>query len=138
MKSTSVTQPQQPDTLSLIHEDMPVLDAGGKQVGKVSGLYLGAAADTVEQPGTTPETARGTAPDPDGTGTVLPVANFVEPFDSDDTLPAEMRSRLRYNGFVRIDAGGLHRNRYALREQIASVSADGVHLNVAGDALLKA
>ena len=138
MNTPPVAQPQKSDTLSVIHEGMKVVDATGKNVGTVRGLHLGAAADTVEQPGVVPETPLGTAPSPDGVPGVLPVAAFAEPFDPDTQLPEVVRKRLRYNGFVRIDAGMLHRDRYALREQVAGVSDEVVQLNVAESELIRA
>ena len=135
MNEQPMTTPQKPDALSVIREGMQVWNAEGKHVGKVSGLYLGAEADRLEQPGKVPETAAGTAPVVEGDVAIPGFINFI---DSDTNLPAEVRKRLQYNGFVRIDAGGLHRDRYALREQVASVSPEGVRLSIAEDALIKA
>ena len=48
------------------------------------------------------------------------------------------RQRLLLQGFVRIDANGLFAaDRYVTPEQIASVSADGLMLNVSKDELVK-
>lgn len=56
----------------------------------------------------------------------------------DDDLPEEIRQRLLLQGFVRIDANGLFAaDRYVTPEQIASVSADGLMLNVSKDELVK-
>lgn len=133
MNAQPLSPPHKPDSLSLIREGMPVKDKDGHSVGSVKSLYLGAAADALDQPSALPETAAGTAPVTADGG-----IGWMDPFGADSALPKELRQRLRYNGFVQIDAGALHRDRYALREQVAGISGDTVQLNVAGDDLIKA
>ena len=135
MDAPRTSEPRRPGALGVIQEGRKVWDADGKQVGKVSGLYLGAEADRLEQPGKAPETTAGTAPVVEGE---VAIPGFINFLDDDPNLAPELRKRLQYNGFVRIDAGGLHRDRYALREQVAGVSPEGVRLSITEEALIKA
>jgi hypothetical protein len=134
MNSEPMSTPRKTDALSYVRDGMKVIDASGKLVGRVTGLYMGAAGDTAEQAGVVPETTAGTAPVDADRGLA---ADFVNTIDTDN-LPDTLRNRLRYNGYVQIDSGVLHRDRFALREQVASVAGDEVRLNVAEAELIKA
>jgi hypothetical protein len=122
------------DLLAQIQEGMPVYDASGKSVGKVTSVFMGAAADTQEHPGVVPGTTFGTLPtDEDGA-----FGEFGDLVDPDGRIPDVLRRRLRYNGFIRIDSGGLLKSfRYALREHIAQVAGDRVQLNIVAEELIR-
>jgi hypothetical protein len=142
--SPAVPEKQKVDKLALIKAGLEVYDRTGKKVGKVDGLYGGSSElhpiETVVLAAPLGTTSQQTVPlmEP-----VVPVTNTVTvpEFDSglypDDDFPTELRERLAHDGFVRIDAGILHRHRYALRGQIERVEGDRVVLNVAQDELIK-
>jgi hypothetical protein len=116
-----------------IREGMNVHDRNGDHIGKVEHVYFGSDAGTTQQ-----HTAgAASAPDPSLRGNSF-VDNIAEAIFGDDDLPETLRARLINNGFLRIDSAGLFASdRYVMREQIASVSGDDVHLNVTRDELIK-
>ena len=117
-----------------IRKDMAVFDSEGKKFGKVKDYYFGADSDEMQQHGA----GAATAPDPSVTNKnlVTDVAQAV--FSGVDDLPEEMRQRLLNEGFIRINTNGLFSSdRFALADEIEMVNADGVHLNVPRDGLLK-
>jgi len=120
------------DPLALVREGMRVYDRNDKEIGKVSGLFMGAAADQYEGSGVIPETAAGSEPVAGDTSGL----DFPELLDPNGRLPAVLRNRLRYNGFVRIDSGLFRSDRYALREHVAAVAGDQVRLGVAAEELI--
>lgn len=129
-----MTEPQNHNTpaenmLNRVYEGMDVYDRDGHKLGSVSDIYAGEAADAPRgvEPGESQPLA---AP---GTGSI--VNNVAGVFD--DHLPEVLRSRLRHNGYIRIKAGLLKSDRFALREQVTSVEGERVTLNVSGDELIK-
>jgi hypothetical protein len=142
--SPAIPEKQKVDKLAPVKPGMEVYDRTNKKVGKVDGLYGGSSEvhpiETVVLPAPLGTTSQQTMPlmEP-----VIPVTNTarVPEFNSglypDDDFPKELRERLAHDGFVRIDAGLLHRHRYALREQIERVEGDRVVLNVAVNELIK-
>ena len=140
--SPAVPDKHKVDLIALIKDDMPVYDRSGKKVGHVDGMYGGAHGESV--PPTT--VAAVAAPVPSSgqpVAVVTPVAApakvpaFGDVLDQDDDFPREMRERLEHDGFVRIDAGFLRHHRFALRDQIDSVTGDRITLNVLADELIK-
>ncbi len=120
--------------LKQVREGMMVYDQEGKKVGKVKEIYLGAVSDEVNEQGIGPATAY----DPDIREDSL-LDNIAEAFAAaDDKLPKVLRNRLLHHGFIRINSTGLFASdRYALPDQIASISDDGVYLSVLRDELIK-
>jgi hypothetical protein len=106
--------------LTRIHEGMEVIDAEGRKVGKVDMVQLSSgdvagqgadAASTLKEPGDTifNTLARG--------------------LQDDEYLPDEVKSRLKYSGFIRVDSNVLLKaDRYVVTEQIESVMNGEVHL----------
>lgn len=128
----SIDRPQH-TVFELILEGMHVEDSHGKHIGEVRRVYFGADA------GTTQPYSGGaaTAPDPSMRSDTI-IDNVAEAIFGDDDLPDTFRNRLINNGFIQLDADGLFsRDRYVMREQIADVTGDTVHLNVTRDELLK-
>jgi hypothetical protein len=121
-------------TLEQIHEGMKVYDQSQKEVGKVKSIYFGSVADAANNPGQMPETNSGTTnPYPH---TFL--NDFANALDDPEEIPEVMRSRLAYNGYIRIDTTGwFSRDAYAMPDQIGSVAEDKVYLTVTADELVK-
>ncbi|HSL28704.1 MAG TPA: hypothetical protein VK900_05840 [Anaerolineales bacterium] len=118
--------------LDQVHEDMRVCDSAGNEIGTVRQVFLGATADTPNTPGAGPATA--STP---GLRDETLVDQIAEIF-SDDPLPEVLRDRLLREGFIRIDTHGLFASdRFALPDQIESVSDDCVRLRLAKDELIK-
>jgi hypothetical protein len=117
-------------TLRYIEEGMKVFDRERHEIGKVEYVQFGEDdPDTPEVEAAAPHTLD------DRPRTLIEA--FADAF-SDDDLPEEIRQRLLQQGFVRIDADGLFASdRYVTPEQIASVTGDGLMLNVSKDELLK-
>lgn len=122
---------EQPNILTQIREEMTVFDRNGDRVGDV--VFVQMTDELPGEPG--PETATPTASEATYDGTL--VEDIAEAFVGESDLPDEMRDRLRREGFIRVDVGMLRSDRFVLPEQIASVTSDGVYLNVDGDDLLK-
>lgn len=121
---------QSTTTLRFIEEGMRVFDRERHEIGKVEWVQFG--DDDPE----TPEVEATGLSDTRARNDTL-IQNLAEAFRPDD-LPDEVRDRLLHQGFVRIDADGLFAaDRYVTPEQIDSVSADGLMLNVSKDELLK-
>lgn len=119
--------------LNQVHEDMHVCDNTGHDFGTVRQVFLGAVSEEEHESG------RGsvTASTP-GVRDESLIDNLAEAFAGDDPLPETVRERLLRHGFIRIDAHGLFASdRYALPDQIESVSEDCVRLRVTADELIK-
>ena len=66
------------------------------------------------------------------------IDNLADAFTADDPLPEAVRGRLMREGFIRIDSSGLFASdRFALPDQIISVSDDCVRLSVMADKLIE-
>jgi hypothetical protein len=147
--SPAVPEKQKVDKLALVKAGMEVYDRAGKKVGKIDSMFGGskeaAAVEKVVVPA--PVTAGGQQPVP----LAFPIVEPAEPvaansvtvpeFDTvlyrDEDMPKELRERLEYEGFIRIDAGFFRHHRYAMREQIDRVEGQRVILNVPEDELIK-
>lgn len=116
-----------------IRNDMNVFDSNNERIGHVDNMYFGADAGTTQ-----PYSAgAASAPDPSTRGTTF-LDNVLEALAGSDDLPETLRNRLTNDGFIRINSEGLFTaDRYALREHIASVTGDDVHLNVTKDELIQ-
>jgi hypothetical protein len=118
--------------LSQIHEDMRVCDSAGEEIGRVREIFLGAVSDIKDQPGVGPATTSETA----WRNETL-VDNLAEAF-ADDPLPEVLRDRLLREGYIRIDTHGLFASdRFALPDQIDSISEDCVRLRLTREELIK-
>jgi hypothetical protein len=116
--------------LRSIAEGMKVFDRERHEIGKVEYVQFG------DDNPATPEVEAAAPNTLDDRRNTL-VGAIADAFGDDD-LPEEIRQRLLLQGFVRIDANGLFAaDRYVTPEQIASVSADGLMLNVSKDELVK-
>ncbi len=116
--------------LRSIAEGMKVFDRERHEIGKVEYVQFG------DDNPATPEVEAAAPNTLDDRRSTL-VGAIADAFGDDD-LPEEIRQRLLLQGFVRIDANGLFAaDRYVTPEQIASVSADGLMLNVSKDELVK-
>jgi len=143
--SPAIPEKERIDKIGQVAPGMEVYDRIGKKVGKVDGLFSGAAD---YQPAAATVTA---VPVPASTPAAVPVVEpmlvkpaskvpafdeVLEPDDEIEMLP-ELRERLEHDGFIRIDAGFLKHHRYALRGQIDRIEVDHVVLNVTAKELLK-
>lgn len=132
MNQTSAQGFESANPLQQIHENMPVLDRDGKEIGKVDRVYMSDASPRSDERGEGPVTAR--EPRQPRDSWVDDIANAFNP----DEVPDELRERLLRNGFIRISSSGLFTSdRYAMPDQIASVSDDQVKLNTTRDELIK-
>ena len=116
--------------LRFIAEGMKVFDRERHEIGKVEYVQFG------DDNPATPEVEAAAPNTLDDRRSTL-VDAIADAFGDDD-LPEEIREKLLMQGFVRIDAKGLFAaDRYVTPEQIASVSGDGLMLNVSKDELVK-
>lgn len=119
--------------LNQVHEGMDVCDNDGEKIGSVRQVFLGAVTDKMEERGRGPATAS----DPEWRDETL-IDNLAEAFSADEPLPEAVRGRLLRQGFIRIDTSGIFASdRFALPDQIESVSEDCIHLRVARDELIE-
>jgi len=117
-------------TLRSIEEGMKVFDRERHEIGKVEYVQFG------DDNPATPEVEAAAPNTLDRQDRTL--VDAIADVFGDDDLPEEMRQKLMMQGFVRIDANGLFAaDRYVTPGQIASVSGDGLMLNVTKDELVK-
>ena len=122
---------QSPSSLKHVEEGMKVFDRDRHEIGKVEYVQFG------DDDPSTPE-VEAAAPNRLETRRDTLLDNIAQAFTADDDLPEEIRAKLLQQGFVRIDAAGIFAaDRYVTPEQIASVSNDGLLLNVTKDQLVK-
>jgi hypothetical protein len=117
--------------LTVIREGMDVYDANNERIGEVEFVYLGAAGPKAGHRGQ----GAATVEDIDLTDSTL--ADVIARAFGDDEPPDVVRKRLLYYGFIRVDRGLLHSDRFVQGDQIASVRDDNVYLNVMKDDLAK-
>ena len=119
--------------LNEVKEGMHVYDRDDHEIGTVRQVFLSAVSDKTREHGSGPATA----PDPEWRRDDTLIDNFAEALSPDDPLPEALRGRLLRQGFIRIaTAGLLASDRYAMPDQIESVSDDTVRLNLTKDELI--
>jgi hypothetical protein len=109
------------EMLARIEEGMAVVDSAGDHIGTVRGVYFGTGSDEAEAYTTV------TVVGPDSGG-VNP--DIAESFGDNSNLPDVLRRRLLTHGYIRIDAGLLQSDHFAMADQVAGVSDEGVRLTV--------
>lgn len=115
-----------------IHNGMDVFDQNGDRLGHIAHVFFGADADTPQAH----SAGAASAPNPSIWSSILD--HVVDAIFGNDDLPETLRNRLINDGFIQIEGDDLFaEDRYLLREQIASVSGDEVHLNVTRDELIE-
>ncbi len=112
--------------LANIKEGMPVRDSAGHSVGTVKDVYFGTSSDEAEA--YTTQTIVG----PDDGGIAPDIADT---FGAGNALPDMIRKRLLTHGYIRIDVG-IGNGHFAMADQVADVSKDGVRLSVPKDELV--
>lgn len=107
-----VAQPfgQTGNLLSRVQEGMAVYDHDRHKIGTVKDCYFG--GEDLSEAVLSPDSALA-------------------------SVPEALRARLAASGFIEIAPGLLQAHRYAAGHQLASVDAEGVHLNVSKDELPK-
>ena len=119
--------------LNQVQEGMSVCDNEGEKIGSVRQVFLGAVTDEMNEQGRGPATAS----DPEWRDETI-VDNIAEVFAADDPLPEAVRGRLLRQGFMRIDTSGIFASdRFAVPDQIESVTDECVRLRVAKDELIE-
>lgn len=119
--------------LNQINEGMRVFDREDNEIGTVRKVFLGSVTEEMNERGGGPATASS----PEMRDDTL-VDNLAEAFAVDEPLPETVRERLLRHGFIRIDVSGLFASdRFAMPEQIGSVSEDQVRLRLTKDELDK-
>lgn len=121
----------QSNILSRVRTGMEVRDLNDERVGTVSAVQL--SDEDPQQPG--PETAgadQAAAPQRDALSRIL-----VEAFGAEIKVPEALQERLLHEGYIRVDTGLLHSDRFVLADQISTVEADTVNLRVLNEELIK-
>ncbi|RYE48611.1 MAG: hypothetical protein EOP24_05085 [Hyphomicrobiales bacterium] len=120
---------QTSSSLRFVEQGMRVFDREHHEIGKVDWVQFG---------DDDPDTPEVEASGPSGRRDDDTLIDVLARAFTADNVPDEVRDRLVHQGFVRIDAEGLFAaDRYVMPEQIASVSGDGMTLNVSKDQLIK-
>ena len=117
--------------LAQIRTGMAVYDQGDVQIGTVRRVHLGDASQEERDRGQAPATS---GPGGDQDDSFL--EHLAQVFVPGADLPAAFRERLAREGYLQIDSPGFAADRFATADQIATVGADRVALNVASHALL--
>ena len=122
--------PDREHMLNKLEEGMKVYDNSGDIIGTVEFIHF-SEADSSEH------TVAEAPPEQPAESDLVDL--FRKMFGA-DKLPREVRERLLMNGFIRMDSSRLFgSDRYAMFDQIDSVDAKGVHLDVVDmENLLKA
>lgn len=119
--------------LNEVHEDMHVRDSTGEEIGKVREVFLASVSEQKDNRGTGPATVS----ERDSRDKSL--IDYLAEIFADNPLPEVVRERLLRQGFIRIDTEGLFASdRFALPDQIESVSDDCVRLQTTKDELIAA
>jgi len=119
--------------LNQIEEGMRVVDRDDNEIGTVRKVFLGDVTDETNERGGGPATASG----PEVRDDTL-IDNLADAFLGAEPLPETVRERLLRHGFIRIDVSGLFASdRFAMPEQIASVSDNRVQLRLTRDELVE-
>ncbi len=116
--------------MTQIHNDLPVFDSAGEEIGKVTYVQIG------DEDPSTPDVEVATDQRP-AVGNNSFIEDLADVFTPETNIPDEMMARMRRYGFIRIDTGLLRSDRFALADQIAHVRHDRVTLNVRQDELLR-
>lgn len=133
MESPMFDQSTNNAILNQVHEGMRVCDSSGDEIGEVRQVFLGAVSDEMNDRGRGPATASTPAMRDESL-----IDNLADAFTADDPLPEAVRGRLMRHGFIRIDTSGLFASdRFAMPDQIESVSDDCVRLRVTKDELIE-
>jgi hypothetical protein len=133
MKPSPLDENMGNSILNQIHEGMRVCDNRGQDIGSVRQVFLGAVSEQANEQGRGPATAS----NPEWRDESL-VDNLAEAFSADEPLPEALRGRLLRHGFIRIDTSGIFASdRFALPDQIESISEDCVRLRLTKDELIE-
>jgi hypothetical protein len=118
--------------LTQIADGMTVYDQENDKVGTVRSVHFGAVSVEDDRHGLGPATT--SAEETAGSSFLEDFARIFAP----GTIPEPVRARLLRHGFIRIDTAGLFAaDRFAMPEQIGSVSDDRVTLQVTREELIK-
>ena len=118
--------------LAGVKEGMDVYN-GDNKIGTVKDIHFGEAGDVQAQSPAARATATAAGDDPTRVDTLA--TEFADAFNGYD-MNETIRNRLLQHGFIRIDTGLLGSDKFAMTEQVASVSNDRVELNTDEDGLI--
>lgn len=130
MNKSTQTHHDDTNLLTLIHEGMKVIDSRNEEVGSVEFVQIGN-----DNPATAEMEAVSPSPDP-GNEVNDFFVDVARAFTASETLPDELVRRMELSGYIRIDAGLLRSDRFALAEHIERVYDDTVYLNVTRDRIV--
>jgi len=132
MKTSNFGKSTNDTVLNQVREGMRVCDNTGNEIGTVRVVFLGAVSDETNDRGGGPATAS-TPELRDDT-----LIDYAAKAFADEPLPEVVRERLLRHGFIHIDTSGLFASdRFALPDQIETVSDDCVRLRLTKDELIK-
>jgi hypothetical protein len=119
--------------LTQIYEGMSVYDCEGDKVGTVKNVYFGTVSEEQDERGLGAATAS-----PPGQQETSLLEDFAKTLAAPEPVPEPLRQRLLRHGFIRINTSGiLAADRYAMPDQIESVSDNRVTLRVGYEELMK-
>lgn len=132
MKPSNFDQSMSNTILNQVHEGMRVCDNTGDEIGTVRQVFLGEVSEETNERGGGPATVS-TPELRDET-----ILDYVAKAFADEPLPETLRDRLLRHGFIHIDTHGLFASdRFALPDQIDSISDDCVRLRLTKDELIE-
>lgn len=121
--------------LTQVHKGMKVYDVNDQHIGSVAFVHFGAANETQQELGVGPATSSPADAVEPRTRTIFD--GISEVFDPTE-VPEELRDKLLYSGYVRLDTAGLFASdRFITPDQIVNVADEDVHLSVNKDQLVK-
>lgn len=116
--------------LKQIHEGMTVIDSDNNTIGEVKFVQFG--DDNAQTTVTEAATPSGTVTDENMMDSLLKNMFAVR-----EDIPEEVRRRFMRYGYIRIDRSIFKADRYAVADQIASVSDESVYLTTSAGGLLE-
>lgn len=114
--------------LARVHSGMDVVDSAGKRLGTVTYVHFG-GEDFAEL-----DADAGARPSEGWENSFF--GALVDALFGRDNIPHETEVRLLREGYIHIDGGLFVNDRFAVPDQIATVTDEQVRLNVRGDELV--
>ncbi len=113
--------------MEMVRDGMKVVDADGKDVGKVEFVKMGDPGAVTEQGNELQDT-----------GLLGNIAEALAGDEREPDVPAPARAKLLRTGYVKIDGGFFFgTDRYVSPDKIANVQGDTVYLRALKDQLVK-
>ena len=129
VKMTNHDEFPQTHDVNAIKEGLDVLDANDEKIGTVDTIKFGEEnSSTIGS-----DVSEGGSGADDGIMSDSIFDDLARAIAGDDNIPDEVRQRLMVSGYFKVASGLFRNDAYVLMDQVAHITDDHVHLNVAKD-----